>query len=897
MNARSSSRLACLATWLSGVACTIYQLAWMRELASVTTAATLALILVVAAFMGGLGLGAWAGGRLVRRVSRPLRVYAYAELSAAMLFLVGIPLLGGSLHFHGWLIDLGATGPVALGIQLTAVGIYLVICTTLLGLALPLLVAGLERRSETAALIQRDAAYSFLYGMNTFGAVAGAIACGYVFIEILGLDRSIVLGVTASLGSAVCAFVLAGSSTSDVVVRSASSPGGDHRTSWRVFIITFATGAVALGAEVVWTRMFSLVVLNTVYAYTQVLAAVLIGIALAGFVTARVTRRILLGEYSSRRLLSVVFAALLGAAIWMACVPSLVHALGATKGFAGAAASGRSVEAMVILVAVLMPSSGLLALVLPLLIGVGGTAETSRTLARLFAINTLGAVLGTLATGLLFLPVIGLGGSQLVLSLSIVGIAALTPSGQRGWPRYAILAGAVAAVVGLHQLVSLPGDLYALRFEEHESILDYREGITSDVIVTEDRANRRRIWINSSWVAGTSGAHSLLGHLPALAATHLDRAMGIALGTGQTFGAVVEHGARHLDCVEINADVVELARRWFAPFNHNLFDRPGVEVHVADGRAFLRSTRDRYDLIVLEPLQAWSAGTTALYTREFYEEASHVLRDGGVLAQWIPFYGQDTAATKAMVRTAIDVFPNASLWFFDRDAILLLDKGTFVLPWPKLRDSQLPALVDVRKRWHLEGAQDLLSLFMMGPRGLAEWTTGAAVLEDDRPFLEYVAARQLGEDPFTAILASTMPALEDPADYLPPGSLANGDAVRARAAALTRALCTPDRFARCATSIEAELATPTDSQRLHYEYRQLILAWATGETDLAAREAAYRRGIAHDDDFGEAMVNLAILLAERGSFDDAEVLAERARAIPRTRDTADRVLAKLHARH
>jgi len=889
LNARRQLRIACLATWLSGAACTIYQLAWIRELAGVTTAATLALVLVVAAFMAGLGLGAWLGGRLLARGVRPLRAYARAELAGAALFVVGVALLRGSLHVNRWLIDAGASAPVALAIQLTLVSLYLVAATTMLGLTLPLLVAGFEQRVETAAVVQREGGYSLLYGVNTIGAVVGALACGYVMIELVGLHRSIGVGAAMSLGSAGCALWLGRASDGDETAAAAAE--ADARPSRRMLAIAFATGALALGAEIVWTRMFSLVVLNTVYAYTQVLAAVLLGIALAGLVTARIARRLLRSAVASPRLLAVIVGALVAAAVWTAFVPYLVHRLGSTSGFAGAAATGRSVTAIVKLIVVLLPSSGLLALVLPLLVAVGGASNTSQNLARLFAVNTIGAVVGTLVTGLLLLPLIGLGGSQLVLSLSMVGLAAITP--WRARRKYAVVLAAAAAVVALQQLVSLPQDLYKLRFEEHEAILEFREGITSDVIVTQDPAGRRRIWINSSWVAGTGGAHVLLGHLPALVAPHLDRAMGIALGTGQTFGAVVEHGAKHLDAVEINEDVVALSRRWFASFNHNLFDRDGVEVHVADGRAFLRSTRDRYDLIVLEPLQAWSAGTTALYTREFYEEANRVLRDGGVLAQWIPFYGQDTDATKAMVRTAIDVFPNASLWFYDRDGILLLEKGAFVLPWQKMTTLS-PELADVRARWSLGGDQDLLSLFMMGPRGLARWTSDAAVLEDDRPFLEYVAAQQLGEDPFQAILTSTLADLEDPADYAPPGTRYD-DAVRARTAALTRALCAADRVAECATTIEGALAGSARSERIHYDYRELILGWAAGLQDPAAREAVYRRGIAHDDDLGEAMVNLAVLLAQRGSFDEAEALAERAKAIPRTRDGAERVLAKLHA--
>jgi len=885
-------RIACLATWLSGAACTIYQLAWIRELAGVTTAAALALVLVVAAFMAGLGLGAWLGGRLVTRLTRPLRAYAYAELGAAMLFLVGIPVLRGSLSINSWLIDAGASASVALAIQLVVLGLYLIVATTMLGLALPLLVAGLENRAETTDLVRRDAAYGVLYGVNTFGAVAGALACGYLTIELVGLHLSIVLGVMTSLGSASCAFVLARGSPAARPAPVSDEPAPQARSA---FVIAFATGAIALGAEIVWTRMFSLVMLNTVYAYTQVLAAVLIGIAIAGLASARITRRILRSSASRPQLLGVVFMALVAAALWTAFVPYLTHTLGGAKDFAGAAASGRSIKAMVVLVVVLLPSSGLVALVLPLLVAIIGTKNTSRNLARLFAVNTVGAVVGTVATGLVLIPLIGLGGSQLLLSLSMVALAAVANGRTRNRQRFIILFGAIAAVVALHQLVDLPQDLYEVRFEEHESILDFREGVTSDVLVTEDRANKRRIWINSSWVAGSSGAHGLLGHLPAIAAPRLDRGLGIALGTGQTFGAVVEHGAKHLDCVEINENVVELSKKWFGKFNHDLFDRPGVEVHVADGRAFLRSTREQYDVIVLEPLQAWSAGTTALYTREFYEEANRVLRDGGVLAQWIPFYGQDTDATKAMVRTAIDVFPNASLWFFSRDGILLLQKGDFSLPWPKLRDTQTAGLVEQRKRWHLDGDPDMLSLFLMGPRGLVKWTEGADVLEDDRPFLEYIAARQLGDDPFTAILASTLPDLENPADYLPPGTIGT-DAVRARTAAVTRALCPPDQLDACAKTVEAQLVEPSKSERLHYEYSQLVLALAAGATTPAEREAAYRRGIAKDPECGEAMVNLAVMLAQRGAFDEAEVLAKRAAEIPRTRGGAERLLAQLHAR-
>jgi len=885
---------ACLATLTSGVACMFYQLAWVRKLTGVTTAATVAQVLVLAAFMGGLGIGAWLGGKLLSRVSRPLLAYAVIELGAASLFLLGIPLLSGSLHVQRVLLELGASPGVALGGQLGVVGLYLVCATTLLGMTLPMLIAGLEYQSATKGMVRQEAAYNLIYGINTAGALAGCVICGYVSIELVGLDRSILLGVACSLASALGALSIGTARTA----RSAPDAGPATPVSRRVLAVVFATGAIALAAEVVWIRIFSLVILNTVYAFTQVLAAVLLGISVAGIATAWIGRRLLRREGSGPRLLRVTFCALLAAAVWMSLVPWLTHALAGTPDFAGLAASGGSIKVVLLLAAILVPSSGLLALVLPLLIAATASRDTTTVLARLFAINTLGAVLGTLVMGLWLLPWLGLGGAQLLLAAAVVVVAWLLPGRAFGRRRWFALGGAVAVVLAMHTVIKLPEDLYALRFERDETILDLREGVTSDVLVSEDPAGHRRIWINSAWVAGTGGGHALLGHLPALSVNRIDHALGIALGTGQTFGAILQHGATRLDCVEINPDVVALSRRWFAAWNHGLFDHPGVRVFLEDGRAFLRATRERYDLIVLEPLQAWSAGTTSLYTREFYEEARRVLRDGGVLAQWIPFYGQDTAATQAMVRTAIEVFPQASLWLDESDGILLLYQGTFELPWARLqRELAGPVLAPLLEHKHLDAQGDVLSLFLMGPKGLASWTRDADVLEDDRPFLEYAAARHLGAISFPATLASTLDHLEDPSDYLGSATFDTRGAVLARRATLARPLCPPELLEVCVAEVEADLAGGASSERLRYQYRQLILAWAdVARSSRDRRETILLRGIAHQVDFGEAMVNLAVSYAARGRREEAIAYATRAREIPRTREGAKRVLEKLGAR-
>ncbi|MBA3464486.1 MAG: hypothetical protein H0T46_31435 [Deltaproteobacteria bacterium] len=872
--------IACVATVLSGVAAMFYQLAWVRELTGVTTAATIALVLVLAAFMAGLGLGAWLGGIAARHARRPLVIYALVELAAAALFLLGIELLPASLALQHALIDAGVDTSTALAAQLGAVALYLVAATTLLGMALPLLIAGLDD-----AVVRQRASYNVIYGLNTLGAVGGTLVCGYVTIEAVGLDRSILFGAASTVASAMCALLAGGPERVP-----ASTDAGASAVPGRLLAVAFATGAIALAAEVVWVRMLSLVMLNTVYASTQVLAAVLLGIAIAGFAAAAIARSLLRSDMSRARLVRVAFGGLIVAALWMSAVPLLTRTLAASEGFAALAASGQSPKVIGILLAILVPSSGLVALALPLLIAAAGARDSSQSLAKLFAVNTAGAVVGAVVMGLVVLPAFGLEDSELALIAAVIAAALLLP----GTSLVRALTGVVAAGICfvLHTRVMLPEDLYALRFERGERILGISEGVTSTVLVTEDSTKRRRIWINSAWVAGTGGGHALLGHLPALSVDRLDRALGIALGTGQTFAAVLEHGATHLDCVEINEDVVTLARRWFSESNRDLFDHSAVHVHLQDGRAFLRAARDDYDLIALEPLQAWSEGTTALYTRQFYADARQRLRAGGVLAQWIPFYGQSSAATRAMVATALSVFPEASLWLDDQDGILLLYNGPFRIPWHRLANGPTdPVLGELFAQRHLDARGDVLSLFLMGPRGLASWTKGAEILDDDRPFLEYAAARDLGKHLFVPILTSTLGDLEDPRAYLD-APFDTREVVRTRHATLSRMLCPPERLEGCAAQIEADLGSP--SQRLHYQYRQLILSWAEYARPVrAGREAILARGIAHDADFGEAMVNLAMSLAERGQRAAAIELAVRAAAIPRTRANAEAVLARL----
>ena len=234
-----------------------------------------------------------------------------------------------------------------------------------------------------------------------------------------------------------------------------------------------------------------------------------------------------------------------------------------------------------ILLGCLVPPSALIAAALPLLVCAARALHSSEAFGALYASNTLRSLLGSLLVGFVLLPWLGARGAGALLQLGCLALA-LVLLGRRVRRSRRIVVLAAATCLLLHFSHDVPHQIYANRLPAGTEVLEYLEGAESHVMVTQD-SERRLLWINSSWVATSYGGHRVIGHLPALLVEDPRRVLGIALGTGQTFAAVLAHGAEHFDCVEIDPGVIELSRHWFAEVNGGLLD----------------------ELVVLEPLQAW----------------------------------------------------------------------------------------------------------------------------------------------------------------------------------------------------------------------------------------------------------------------------------------------------
>ncbi len=897
------------AVMLSGGAGLMYQVAWTRRVASVTSVTVTAQAVVLGIFMAGLGCGALLAGRRARALARPLLAYAAVEVGAAALASVSIPLIAWSDALRSGAAALGADPGIGLWVQLLTLSAFLLLPAALMGASIPFVIEAIERHGLG---VERSArTISAVYAINTLGAAAGCLAAGFVTVEAFGLLRTTLVGAGSALAAAALAALLerkGGGSPGPVEhddLRAARS--GALAGWWQAAAVA---GFIGLGIEVVWTRLISLVVLNTVYAFTQVLASVLLGIALGAGLAVPWIRRAHRTSDPELALARTAGRIALLAALLFALLPGAIVDLAGASEVQLELASGLSWRGNGLLLLLLCPPSALVAALLPLLVAVArARARGSESFALLYGANTAGSVAGSTVAGFVLLPRLGSTGSNAALVALTLALSAWLLS-RPGLAAGRALAGRLAfgttaaVAVGLALAADLPRAVYEARLDEGTRILGFREGVQSDVMVTEDAKGVRRIWINSSWVAGTGGGHRSLGHVPALLVAKPRRALGIALGTGQTFASVYKHGIERLDCVELDAGVIELSTRWFAEANDHLFERPRVTLHRDDGRAFLRGTRERFDLIVLEPLQAWSAGTSNLYSKEFYEDAKAALAPGGVLAQWIPFYGQGVDETRAMVRAAREIFPEASLWLDDHDGILVLQAEPFALDPEAIRERVAErGLAAELARNSFAETEDLLSLFVMGPEGLDAWQRGAPLLTDDRPFLEFAAARDLGQHAYQAILQSMSERLDPPLRYLRPGGSGDGReraarSARIRAAILGERALPREQLQLRAESLEAVLASTPSSRLARRRYRNLVLEWATGlERSGRAEEAeaVYRRGLSHHPELGEAAVNLSLLYARQKRYELAQQALDRPWQPGPVRDSALRARALVDA--
>ena len=629
----------------SGAAALLYEITWTRMLTLVMGHTVAAASTVLAAFMGGLALGSWAGGRLesyLRGASVQfrgdwiLRAYAALEIVIAISAFVLPALLASFRPLLGWAYQDGLA-PTRFGIVRAALSMFaLGLPTAAMGATFPLAaswfantaVPSLRKGSRPRGDSAGAADAGLLYAANTAGAAAGALAAGFWLIPALGVRTTTWIGMLLNLAVATGAMLLA---RGDPVTphragdlkKAMASPGGPVPAVGVASIATAIAGLVALVYEVSWTRLLILVIGPTTYAFTIVVSSFIIGIALGSAVGARLARRVRRPAlWLGAMLMTTGLAA--SAAGWFAAsrLPLMVAAAVADP---NAAFDRIIIQHALVIVMLLLPMTSALGAAFPLALAAAGVARLTigSDLARVYVSNTVGAIAGALLAGFVLLPAAGLrhtfDAAAVISLIGALGVWMTTSRLERRAPRRLATAGLFA--LGMAVVFWLPPwDLGVLSSGAYKyapymragnfetdlkawQLLSYEDGAAATVSVRE-LAGMRSLVIDGKVDASNAGdmlTQRLLGLLPVLLHPNPRSVCVIGLGSGVTADSSLATGTvRRADVVEVSSEVVT-ASSFFDRENEHVLGRPGVHLIVGDGRSHLRFTSQRYDVIISEP--------------------------------------------------------------------------------------------------------------------------------------------------------------------------------------------------------------------------------------------------------------------------------------------------------
>ena len=749
---RSTLPLLGLLFAATGFAGLLSEQSYEKLLSSLLGASTPAAALVLAAYFGGLALGAALYGRFAARRRAPLRTYALLELGVT-----------------GWslLLALGASGLVALfapflrlglgsfealqSLRLVVACLWVVPPTVAMGATFPAVVDALEALRAP----QPRRAMSRFYALNLAGAAAGALAGPYLVFPALGLRGTLLLCAVVDALAALAALWLFSRLRRKQAWMEARAPAASVTEALPnaarpapsalpvlLFVVAGGSGFLSFGLEVVWTHLIAAVLGNSVYAFAAMLALVLLGLLVGSMAATR-----LFGE--GRPLSAAIPGALLVAASGLLLlqrarwpeVPGFFVAHGAEVDGFWAGEQLRWLQAAL----QLFPVCAVLGAVYPLLfrLDLFPAAGRAAAVARLSSLNSVGCVLGALVTGFWLIPrfgseqtlfVFGTGalafGALLVLaslrrSAASLGAKALRLApllaalalvffwkAQRPWDRLALTSGGHVYFSLLH--VDETSVLKWFHEDTHGGITTVVEAPNGDGGVTRTLLTNGKFQANDS---GETRAQTGIAQVPMLHVKEAGRALVIGLGSGASAGQIAAAGFKDLDIAEIAPGMVEATRDWFGHVNHDVMKDPRVHLHLEDGRNFLllhsRPEDPKFDLISLEISSLWYAGSTALYSREFYRLAQSRLREGGVLQQWVQLHHISVEEIGAVVYTLRDTFEHVAFWVVGGQGILVASDSPLAI-----QEQAIQALLGKEDEEDQEQVDELF------------WTLGARLLSE-----------------------------------------------------------------------------------------------------------------------------------------------------------------------
>jgi spermidine synthase len=761
--------------FLSGICGLIYQIVWTRMLSLLFGHTTFAVSTVITAFMGGLALGSWYFGRLAD--SKGALMAILKRKGASPLFLA-YGILEGAIGVYCLLtpflfrivetiyLQFSETSFLAVSLlrSLLCVSV-LVIPTFLMGGTLPLLSKFFIRHSGEVGR-----KLGSLYFINTIGAALGAFIAGFYLIRLIGIQMSLTSAAIINIMIGLAVYLINRGITASGEPRETDADerrehAGDTVTDTgraRLLFYVFAfTGFASMVYEICWTRALALALGSSTYAFTTMLTTFLFGIALGSILFGCISRRISFGLVSFGWFevaigISCLFSIfMLGKAplFFIILFPYVKHSYNLII----------TADFILCFLAMLVPTV-IMGFVFPLAgkIYAASFQDLGKRIGEIYAINTMGCILGAFATGFILVPFIGIQNSlKIAVTINVLCGALFIYTSKLNMLRKTA-AGLIVVPALLcagylpswnPAVMSSGGAVYADWYrgdygeiQNSAGPVFYKDGITSTVSVYKD-AEGTYLKVNGKTDASTGGdmpTQLLLGYIPVLYHRAPEDVFIVGLGSGITAKAVLDFpSVRSVTCAELEPAVVE-ANRFFAPFNGDVLKSGRFTLKIDDGRNALLASSKQYDVIISEPSNPWIAGIGNLFTKEFYTTSKAKLKKGGIFCQWLQLYDIDPADVKMILKTFFSVFPDGIVWRgCDADLILLGAESGLVFDYQNYLSHyrQNRAFHNALKSINITAPDAIFAHYITDARQIVPLLATAYFNSDNLPVLEFSAPK------------------------------------------------------------------------------------------------------------------------------------------------------------
>jgi len=737
----------------SGFSALVYEIVWYQllQLAIGSTAVSLGILL--ATFMGGLCLGSIGLPQLPSARRHPLRTYGFLEAGIAifgLLALFEIPLIS-RVYIAG--AEHGLPGMLLRGL---VAAVCMLPPTILMGASLPAIVRWIESTPRGVSW------WGLLYSGNIAGAVLGCVVAGFYLLRIYNTATATYTAVAVNLIVAAVSLALASRTPERSGAEPVSEPPQAGELSrWPVHVTIALSGACALGAEVVWTRLMGMLLGNTVYVFSIILAVFLIGLALgsgaASVLLPRLRPRLALGWCQILLALGIAWTAYMIAdslpywpidplqsrspwhmfqldlvrCLWAILPPTILWGASMPLACAAVASRGR---------------------------------DSGRTVGGVYAANTFGAIVGALVMSLVLVPWIGTQNSQrlllIVSALSALFVLIPHARSSRSMPAAAALAvSLIAAALLAWRVDPVPGALIAygrqiIGFTPVSEILFTAEGRNSSVAIGRYyHDGALEIDVNGHVEATNEPfdmkLQRMVGHLPAMLHPNPKSVLGIGFGAGVSAGTFTRYpGIQKITICEIEPRIPPISTQYFARENYEVFHNPRTHMVYDDARHYLLTTTEKFDIIASDPLDVFVKGTAALYSKEYFDAVKQHLNPGGMFTLYVPLYESDTRTVQSELATFFEAFPYATIWANTRDGqgydmVFLGQAEPLKIDLDEIEQrlkgpSYAPVAGSLRDIG-ISSAINLLSVYTGQKADLGRWVKGAEINRDRDLRLQYLA--------------------------------------------------------------------------------------------------------------------------------------------------------------